>query len=74
MKLAEKLLNILEGKFVDDKLKPFNKKEKPQKFKNSGDLNSFIKKNNIKDRQEFWFTVKGEDVLFKSFFEYTFEG
>lgn len=44
-------------------------------FKNIEEVVNFAKKNNINDHDEFWFVVETEpEIIFKSIFEYYYEG
>lgn len=61
-------------RFVDEKLAPFNTVDDIRHFNNAEELYKFVKDNDIKNRQRFYYTVGEEDVIFVSFFEYSYEG
>lgn len=66
--------NPIHDKFVNKKIERFNTDEKWLRFRTKKELWDFVARNDIKDMQEFWFFIAGEDILFCSVFQYTFEG
>lgn len=61
-------------KMIDKTITPFNDEKTPVHFHSMNELNEFVRDKGIQPFQEFWFTVTGEDVLFKSIFEFSYEG
>lgn len=60
--------------FINEKLAPINAEDLPYRFDSAEELIRYVKANEIDDRQEFWFSVKGEDILFSCVFDYYYEG
>lgn len=60
--------------YVNKTLKAHNFKNDIYGFINLDHVLSYMKFHNIDQRQEFWFTISGDNIIYCCFFEYTYEG
>lgn len=61
-------------RFINKNLKAINTQQTAKRFASVKEMTAYVAENKIDDKQEFWFIVSGEQIIFSCVFEYFYEG